>query len=150
MKFFGDPFLSVVHGHIRNNYSDLNYDLFRNNLQEDPSSSCNNIDVENSEHHLFKCPFYKESRVIHFRETRPFNRLNVETLLLGWKTLTQEDKKKIFLAVQHYNKESKRFKWIESTTFYLYMYILYYFLPNSNQCCALGCFSPATALPPKS
>ena len=78
----GNRYLSVLTRNFRNNCSDLNYDLFRNNLRENPFCKCNSIDYENSEHYFFCC-----SR----------NELN------------QDDNATIFKAVQTFIKESKRF-----------------------------------------
>jgi len=105
----GNRYLSVLHARIRNNCSDLNYDLFRNNLRENPCCKCNSIDYENSEHYFFCCSLFNNQRLTLFRDTRTYHPLNVETVLFGRNELNQDDNATIFKAVQTFIKETKRF-----------------------------------------
>ena len=104
----GNRYLSVLHARIRNNCSDLNFDLFRNNLSQSPYCTCNSIDYENSEHYFFCCSSYNNQRVKLFQDTRSFHPLSIEIVLFGNKELSYEENI-IFKAVQNFIRESKRF-----------------------------------------
>ena len=105
----GNRYLSVLHARIRNNCSDLNQDLFRNHLRDNPLCTCNSVDSENSEHYFFSCMLYNNQRATFLRQTRAYHPLNIETVLFGNKELSTEDNLAIFTAVQNFIKDTKRF-----------------------------------------
>ena len=98
---------SILHARLRNFCSNLNQDLFDNHLRIDPSCSCLR-DVETAEHY-FKCEHYTEQRIRLFRDTREFHPLNVNTLLLGKETLSDNDNSRLFHSVQTYIHSTGRF-----------------------------------------
>ena len=104
----GNRYLSVLHARIRNNCSNLNYDLYQNHLRHDPMCDCNE-DTETASHFLFECSIFREQRIKLFRQTREFHPLNLKKLLYGDETLNTEQNSLIFNAVFHFIKESKRF-----------------------------------------
>ena len=78
----GNRFLSVLHARLRNNCSNLSFDLFRNVLS--PSSNCRcSEESEDVEHYLFRCSNYINERVILFQFTRNYHPLNTNILFLA-------------------------------------------------------------------
>ena len=59
--YFGSRMEQVKHYRLRLAISDLNYDLFRRHLLEDPICSCG-YTAETSEHFLLHCPLYNSIR----------------------------------------------------------------------------------------
>ena len=59
--YFGARKEQVKHCRLRLAISDLNYDLFRRHLLEDPMCSCG-YTAETSEHFLQNCPLYNSIR----------------------------------------------------------------------------------------
>ena len=104
----GNRKFSILHARLRNFCSNLNQDLFDNHLRIDPSCSCLR-DVETAEHYFFKCEHYTEQRIRLFRDTREFHPLNVNTLLLGKETLSDNDNSRLFHSVQTYIHSTGRF-----------------------------------------
>ena len=74
--------LSVMHARIRNNCSNLSYDLYLNHLISNPLCSCN-LEIEDAEHFLFRCPKYANERTILFRETHNYHPVNLNMVLFG-------------------------------------------------------------------
>ena len=83
-------------------------DLFRNFLSPSPICSCS-AESEDAEHYLLRCPNFLNERLTLFHSTRNFHPLNVNILLFGDNSLTDEDNTRIFTAVQTFIKDSKRF-----------------------------------------
>ena len=105
----GSRFLSVLHSRLRNNCSNLNYDLFLNKLR--PSARCENCDHEreDAEHYFMQCPSYTNERLLLFRATRHLHPLSINTLL-QWKDSRSDDENIfIFNHVHIFIKDTKRF-----------------------------------------
>ena len=97
-----------MHARVRNNCSDLNYDLFSNHLRLDSTCSCND-GPENSTHYFFHCKNYENQRLLLFQETRTLHPLNIQKLLFGDASLTFEDNCILFNSVQLFIIRSGRF-----------------------------------------
>jgi hypothetical protein len=100
--------LSVYHARLRNGCSNLNSDLCRNHIRNTSECVCGHED-ENAEHYFFNCSLYVNQRIALFHATRSFHPLNLNTLLYGNQQLSDMDNTCIFIAVQKFIKETKRF-----------------------------------------
>ena len=58
----GDRKLSILHTRIRNNCSDLKFDLFSNGLSVHATCGCG-YPIEDAEHYLFRCNYYSVRRL---------------------------------------------------------------------------------------
>ena len=68
----GERRYCVLHARIRNNCSDLNFDLFRNHLQNHSCCECGH-EREDAEHYLLKCQQFVDARLKLFHKTRPYH-----------------------------------------------------------------------------
>ena len=101
--------LSVLHTRLRNNCSNLNFDLYSNHLSASPDCRCGAI-PEDAEHYFFRCINFTEMRIKMFQELRRFHPLSLNLLLFGSDNLTYGENSHIFKSVQNFIKESKRFE----------------------------------------
>lgn len=85
-KFFliGERSQSIYHARIRNNCSNLNFDLFNNHLKDNPNCLCGE-GVEDAKHFFFKCNCYLNERLRLFTNTRQFHPLSTDKLLFEMK-----------------------------------------------------------------
>ena len=97
-----------MHARIRNNCSNSSNDLYHNYLIPNPLCSCN-LEIEDAEHFLFRCPKYANERTILFRETHNYHPLNLNMVLFGDINVTPESNTTVFKEVQNYIKNTKRF-----------------------------------------
>ena len=104
----GQRRLSVMHTRLRNNSSNLNYDLYSNHISPFPTCSCGYI-AEDAEHFFFQCPNFTEPHVKLFRELRSFHPLSLQLLLFGSDSLDYGDNSFIFKSVQNFIRDTKRF-----------------------------------------
>ena len=77
--------LSVIHARLRNDCSDLNYDLYLNHMTNNIVCFCGNY-IEDAEHYLYKCKLYKDQRlklVHNLHDYQPLNPLNTSLILSG-------------------------------------------------------------------
>ena len=103
--YLGNRYIQIFHCRLRLGISNLNYDLFRRHLINDPACSCGYA-AETSEHFLLYCPIYNDIR------NQSINNLNVQDvsiLLFGSSNLSVPENNKIFLNVQTFISLSKRF-----------------------------------------
>ena len=96
----------VKHCRLRLPISDLNYDLFRRHLLEDPICSWG-YTAETSEHFLLHCPLYNsiKNKTINKLDV---NEININTLLFGNDQLHLETNKKIFAIVHDFLRQTDR------------------------------------------
>lgn len=104
----GECYYTVIQARIRNKCSNLNNDLFYNHLREYPDCSCNN-GIEDAEHFFFKCNRYRNERILLFTNTRAYHPLSSHKLLHGIESLSNEENQTLFLKVQTYIKNTRRF-----------------------------------------
>ena len=75
-----------------------------------PSSMCRCSDEsEDVEHFFFRCSNYNYDRVALFQSTRNYHPLNINIILFGDESLTDEDNINIFTAVQTFSKDTRIF-----------------------------------------
>ena len=104
--YFGTRKEQVKHCRLRLAISDLNYDLFRRYLLEDPMCSCG-YTAETSEHFLLHCPLYNSIRNKTMNKLDE-NERNINTLLFGNDQLHLETNKKIFAIVHDFLRQTDR------------------------------------------
>ena len=105
---FGNRRLAVLHARMRNNCSNVNFDLFNNFLRPDTLSTCR-AEPENAEHYFFRCNEYNNQRLVLFNSLRNFQPLRHDILLFGNPNLGVEDNTFIFESVHTFIKTSTRF-----------------------------------------
>ena len=100
----GDRLLSSLHARIRNNCSNLKYDLFVNHLSE--TNLCVYCNVpENAYHYFVHCTLFTNERLHMFHSTRNLHPLNCQLLLFGSEFGTAEQKIEIVEAVHKFINE---------------------------------------------
>ena len=104
----GDRKLSILHTRIRNNRSDLKFDLFSNGISVHATCSCG-YPIEDAEHYLFRCNYYAVQRLKLFQDLGRFHPLSKNVLLFGSSERSLEDNLEIFSCVQSYMRETKMF-----------------------------------------
>ena len=104
--YFGTRKEQVKHCRLRLAISDLNYDLFRRHLLEDPMCSCG-YTAETSEHFLLHCPLYNSIRNKTINKLDE-NKRNINTLLFGNDQLHLETNKNIFAIVHDFLRQTDR------------------------------------------
>jgi RNase adaptor protein for sRNA GlmZ degradation len=82
--------------------------LFNNHLRENATCDCKK-GIENAEHYFFQCTLFLNQRIVLFRETRRYHPLSVNSLLRGKEVLSEEDNLKIFISVQKFIHDTRRF-----------------------------------------
>ena len=97
--YFGSRKERVNHCRLRLAISNLNYDLFRRHLFEDPVCSCG-YTAETSEDFLLHCPLYNSIRNKTINK-RDENKRNINTLLFGNDQLHLETNKIFVFAIVH-------------------------------------------------
>ena len=107
--FIGERKFSIFHTRLRNNCSNLNYDLLVNHISLSGSCSCGDAS-ETAFHYLLVCRNFTTEREHMFR-LLDMNSLprDINYLLFRSETLTEESNCKIFEIVQKYIKETRRF-----------------------------------------
>ena len=104
----GDRYLSILHARIRNNCSYLKNDLYINHLSPSPNCGCANV-REDAEHFFFRCPYFEDKRIAMFHSINTFHPLNIQKILFGDDTLSDNDNLVLFNAIQNFIKDSGRF-----------------------------------------
>ena len=104
--YFGARKEQVKRCRLRLAISDLNYDLFRRHLLEDPMCSCG-YTAETSEHFLLHCRLYNSIRNKTIN-TLDENERNINTLLFGNDQLHLETNMNIFAIVHDFLRQIDR------------------------------------------
>ena len=104
----GNRYISVLHARIRNNCSNLFYDLYINHFSPSPTCSCSE-EVEDAEHYFFRCSNFRNEKETLLRSTRDFHPLNINILLFGDENLTTAENTIIFTVFQTFIKDARRF-----------------------------------------
>ncbi len=109
---YGDRLLSVLHARLRNKCSTLNSDLCHANLIQSANCLCGYIN-ENAEHFLLYCSLFNEERIQMYNEINWLNLsdlpISTELLLFGNEAISLDNNCAIFMCVQKYIKDCKRF-----------------------------------------
>lgn len=106
--FIGKRLGQILHTRLRGNCSSLNQHLFSRNIVQSPLCACGN--VENTEHFLLYCPLYNDVRQKMIRSVSHLCRPSINILLYGDQNLSFNDNKLIFLTVQDFLVQTKRFE----------------------------------------
>ena len=102
----GTRTLSICHTRLRLGISNLNYDLFRRHLQENPDCECG-ASAETAEHYLLHCPNYTGIRNTTILTLDPPSQ-NIQTLLHGSQDMSNAQNTLIFEKVQEFISLSGR------------------------------------------
>ena len=105
--YVGDRRSQILHTRLRTKCSSLNYDIYLRNLTDSPLCRCGNI--ENSEHYILQCRLYHQPRIEMLQYLSQICYVSVDVLLFGDSSLSVEVNNRIFLSVQKFIKDSKRF-----------------------------------------
>ena len=108
-KFFyvGERHAQILHTRLRTKCSSLNNDVFLRNLTDSPLCRCGSI--ENAEHYLLQCHLYQQQRLEMLNCVTQFCPVTLNVLLFGDRSISFDTNSIIFLSVQKFIKESKRF-----------------------------------------
>ena len=97
----------IWHTRLRLGISDLNYDLFRRHLVEDPACGCGFI-RETAEHFFMHCTNYTQQRAATVGNL-PGHLYDIDTLLKGSRNINNEQNKAVFDIVQDFIELTGRF-----------------------------------------
>ena len=108
--YSGERKSNIMHARLRMSCSPLNDHLHNlAHIVEDPACSCGHSN-ETSKHFLFECPLYYNERNTLLQTLRNLQIVITEKVLLsGSENYSAEINCKIFLAVQQYLQDTKRF-----------------------------------------
>ena len=105
--YIGDRKAQVLHTRLRTQCSSLNQDLFSKSIVESPLCRCGNI--ESTHHFFFNCPLYNNIRTTLFNSVSQFCTLTLQHFLHGEDSFSYEVNTNIFVAVQKFIIDSRRF-----------------------------------------
>ena len=97
-----------AHTRLRTSCSSLNHHLFSKNIINDPYCQCGS--VETIKHYLFECQRYSQLRQEMLNEISKYCTPSLDCLLFGDGHLNHSCNSDVFMAVQKFIFESKRFK----------------------------------------
>ena len=103
----GNRLLQIHHTRLRTKCSSLNQHLHSKNIIDDPLCACGSVETTN--HFLLECPQYIQARRDMITALSTFCVPSLNNLLYGDTTLNNHQNKLIFLTVQKYISDSKRF-----------------------------------------
>ena len=103
----GNRLLQTHHTRLRTKCSSLNQHLHSKNIIDDPLCACGSVETTN--HFLLECPQYIQARRDMITALSTFCVPSLNNLLYGDTTLNNYQNKLIFLTVQKYISDSKRF-----------------------------------------
>ena len=105
----GNENISILYTRLRNNCSNLNDDLFRNHIHDNPLCDlCGK--VEDAIHYFFNCRKFTIVRQGFNDTVRVFQPLSIDMILCGNYNLNMENNIVLFRAVHRYIHATKRFK----------------------------------------
>ena len=106
--YIGKRHSQVIHTRLRTKSSCLNEHLYAKNIIDSPLCRCG--DIESNFHFFFICSYYSAIRTKLMNDILGIiSPVDLDTLLFGNTCLNDDDNSKIFLCVQQYIIESKRF-----------------------------------------
>ena len=104
----GDRFMAIQHARLRMGSSQLHEHLYKIGVKDSPLCSCNQ-GIEDSWHYFFICTRYASYRNMLHTFVITHAPFTLQTLLYGSSTCCLAINKAIFLAVQKYISDTKRF-----------------------------------------
>ena len=100
---------NILHARLRLKCSSLKCDLFRCNLIASCNCDCGNY-IESMDHFFLKCNIYTEHRIHLFCSMSNLGfDIGIENILFGNASFENDKNSKLFLLVQKYIVNSKRF-----------------------------------------
>ena len=99
----------ILHMRLRTACSSLNHHLFLKNVVDSPNCSCHQGVPETNSHYLFYCHRFNDSRNRYIESIDIPMNLTVDRLLFGSPDLTDDQNNSLFLNVQKFIINSKRF-----------------------------------------
>ena len=105
--FDGKRDLAIQHARLRMHCSSLNEHLFSKTIVESPASVCG--EIEDTYHYIFTFPLYDSQRSRLFDVLRPIASLDLNTVLFGNDSLSDDVNQQIFRNVPTYISKTKRF-----------------------------------------
>ena len=103
----GNRSLQIYHIRLRTKCSFLKQHLFSKNMIQNPLCECGMVEI--TKHFLLECPRFTQARTVMINTLSPFCIPSLNILLFGDDKLDFHQNKLIFLTVQHFISESKRF-----------------------------------------
>ena len=104
----GFRFAQIQHTRLRTSCSSLNHHLFSKNIINDPYCQCGS--VETTKHYLFECQRYSQLRQEMLNEISKYCTPSLDCVLFGDDHLNHSCNSDVFMVVQKFIFESKRFK----------------------------------------
>ncbi|MEW8548517.1 MAG: reverse transcriptase family protein [Candidatus Thiodiazotropha sp.] len=105
--YTGNRFLQIQHTRLRTGCSSLNQHLFSKNIIDNPFCVCGS--VESTKHYLFDCIRYQHIRTNMINVVSVYCTPSLNVLLSGDSHLDNHTNERIFLAVQRFIDDSRRF-----------------------------------------
>ena len=105
----GNRHISIMLARLRNNCSNLNNDLFRNHIHDNPLCDLFGM-VQVAIHFFFHCRTFIIERQVLDYTVRVFEPLSIDMILCGYYNLNMENNIVLFRAVHRYIHATKRFK----------------------------------------
>ena len=107
--FMGSRYMNIILACLRNGVSQLNGDMHRNHIAEDPSCRCGN-QSESVYHYFWECPQYTVDRDALFMAILSLGMpLHIDTILRGCSDMTNAENKTLHTAVCTFIEHSNRF-----------------------------------------
>ena len=97
----------ILHTRLGTKCSSLYYYIFLRNLTDLPFCRCGSI--ENTEHYLLQCRLYQQPRDEMLNSVSQLCHVKLDVLLSGDSSFSVDINSKIFLIVQKFIKDPKRF-----------------------------------------
>ena len=104
----GNRYTSVIHARLRNNCSNLNDDLFRNHIRDNPLCDLCGV-IEDATHYFFHCIKYFDERQVFNDNVRVFQPLTINLILFGNEIWSTETNMVLFRPIHRYIHDLKRF-----------------------------------------
>ena len=124
----GIRFAQIQHTRLRTSCSSLNHHLFSKNIVNDPHCLCGTF--ETTKHYLFECQRFSAARTEMINKISRYCMPSLNSLLFGDDHLNNNSNSEMFLAVQKFIIDSKRFQsWGISLShcFHIRHMYMYYF-----------------------
>ena len=104
----GNRYTSVIHARLRNKYSSVNNDLFRNHIRDNPLCDLCGV-IEDGTHYFFHCIKYFDEKQVFNDTVRVFQPLTINLILFGNENWNTETNIVLFRAIHRYIHAFKRF-----------------------------------------
>ena len=105
--YYGERMQQIIHCKLRLQMSDLNSDLVKRHLLDNPACTCG-YHSETANHFLLFCPRFDNIR-LYTIDTLPLQHRTAKTLLNGNEQLSIQENENIFSIVHNFIHDSKRF-----------------------------------------